>query len=68
MGNRTNAAALVAGNKFPENVNIVTLALFVLNALVYWGTKIKKRLQSNEAKIENLARRLQRYGSERANK
>ena len=66
MGNRTNAATLAAENKFPENVNLVTLVLFVLNALVYWGTKIKKRLQSNEAKIENLARRLQRYGSERA--
>ena len=66
MGNRTNAFVSVAGNEFPENVNLVTLVLFALNALIYWGTKIKKRLQSNEAKIENLARRLQRYGSERA--
>ena len=42
----------------PNSINMATLVVFILNTLVYWGTKIKKRLQSNEVKIDSLQRKM----------
>ena len=43
-----------------DNYSLGALILLALHAIAYWAMKIRKRLRSNEAKIEALRAKMER--------